>query len=400
MYDTIGNTENPKRSMSTQQLLQINVQNDRSLSKLGVITIYMTPEVKAALDGETTKNGETLFKLFTNGRALRGFKHLIETIREKEPKSKIVFTHQKTEITDGQIAINYDDYKKAAGEKFFSFYRETGLDAASYFLNQHFPKNFNYDNSRISEADVKKLDKNLQQIIEQIPKKKKNKKVIIDQTSKIISELSVKKKLLKEEVEDLENLRNTSNIFFFQSKIEELKTRLSKNYPETNGKSSWQRWIYVNNWLFGINYQLPIEKQKINIVGSMPDYLFPTMDGFLDILEIKLPSKDIIVKDYNHNGAYAWSSDTNKAIGQVVTYLSDIELYQLPLRDEIKRVYRQDIYLIKPRAFVLIGNKDGWSQEQHNALRKLNYSLHGIEVISYTDLLQRGKEIVEKYTKK
>jgi len=386
--------------MNDQGLIQINVKNSRSLGRLGKIIVYMSPEVKEALDSQTSNTGETLFNLFTKGRALRGFKHLVEKIREKDSKYKIIFTHKNTEKTKSQISINYDEYKKATSGKFFSFYRETGLDAASYFLNQHFPQDFIYDSSRITETDVKKINKNFSQVIEQIPKKRKNKKVIIDQTSKIISGLSVKKKLLKQEVEDLERLRDTSNIYFFQSKIEELKTRLTKRYPETKGKNSWQYWVYSNNWLFGVNYQSPIEKQKISIAGSMPDFLFPTIDGFLDILEIKLPSKKIIIKDSNHSGSYAWSGDTNKAIGQAVTYLSAIELYQLHLQQEIKKVYGREFYLIKPRATILIGNKNGWSREQHNALRKLNYSLHGIEVISYTDLLNRGLETVKNYTKK
>jgi uncharacterized protein (UPF0254 family) len=35
----------------------------------------------------------------------------------------------------------------------------------------------------------------------------------------------------------------------------------------------------------------------------MPDYLFPTLDGFIDILEIKLPEDDVIIKDTNHIGS-------------------------------------------------------------------------------------------------
>ncbi len=386
--------------MSGNQLIQVDVKNDRSLSKLGTVTVFLTPELKKELDGEKTKNGETLSVLFAKGMALRGFKHLIEKIREKNPTIKIVFTHEATSKAGGSIYVDYDGYKKATSQKFFAFYRETGLNAASYYLNQNFPTEYPYDSSKVSEADVKKFEKNFEQVISKVPKKRKNKKALIDQTSKVISELSAEKKLLKQEVEDLEKLRNTSNIFFFQSRLEELKKRLTKTYPETKGKNSWQEWVYKNNWLLGVNYQTPIEKQKINVAGSMPDFLFPTMDGFLDVLEIKLPSKAVIVKDPDHNSSYAWSSDANKAIGQVVTYLSDIELYQLHLRDEIKRVYNLDIYLIKPRAFILIGNKDDWTEEQHKALRKLNYSLHGIEVLSYTDLIQRGNEIIANYTNK
>lgn len=385
--------------MNEDKLIPVVVKNKRSLSKLGDVSVYLTQKLKSQLEGEKTKTDENLFTLFGRGMALRGFKHLVEKIREKEPKVKIIFTHKPTGKSNDQISINYDGYKKSTQEKFFALYRATGLDAASYFLNLHFPQDFSYDKPLISESDIKKLDKSFPQIIQQIPKKRKNQKAIIEQTSSIITELLVKKRLLRQEIDDLEKLRNQSNIFYFQTKLEELTTRLSRSHHETRGKDSWQSWIYENNWLFGVNYQPPIEKQKINIAGSMPDYLFPTLDGFLDILEIKLPSMEVIVKDPDHTGAYAWSGNTNKAIGQVVTYLNDIELYQLHLKQAIKRVYSLDIYLIKPRAFILIGKKDGWSEDQHQALRKLNYSLHGIEVITYSDLKDRGQEILDKYTK-
>lgn len=136
--------------MNKTQLIQVDVKNDRSLSKLGVVTVFLTPELKAELDKEKTKNGEMLSDLFVRGMALRGFKHLVEKIRGKTPKAKIVFTHNKTSKTENEIFIKYDKYKEATSAKFFTFYRETGLDAASYFLNHCFPEDFEYDSSKVS----------------------------------------------------------------------------------------------------------------------------------------------------------------------------------------------------------------------------------------------------------
>jgi len=104
-----------------------------------------------------------------------------------------------------------------------------------------------------------------------------------------------------------------------------LKERLKKEYPETSGPNSWQSWILDNHWLFRVNYQEPIEKQKINLDGIMPDYLFPRIDGFVDMLEIKLPNHSVITKDSSHSGSYRWTAETTKAIGQVVHYLSEID---------------------------------------------------------------------------
>lgn len=180
--------------------------------------------------------------------------------------------------------------------------------------------------------------------------------------------------------------------------LAEFTDRLTKKYSETTGPDSWQKWIYSHTWIFGVQYLSPFQKTRINLSGSMPDYLFPTVDDFLDILEIKLPEDDVIVLDSSHTGAYKWTAETNTALGQVVNYLNDVEHYRYELQDIIKREYGVDISIIKPRAFILIGNRELWSKEKKEALRKMNHSLHGIEIITYFDLLQRGTEITNMFS--
>jgi len=387
--------------MGQKRLIKVTVTNQRSLGKLGNIDVYLTTELKKELDKtKSRRGGESLFTLFQRGMALRGFKHLYEKIREKDKSIKIVFTHEGiSKKTKKEISISYKKYREATSSRFFAIYRETGLDGAGYFLNLNFPSDYQYDKARVSEKELRKVDKQLPEVLKKLSQTKKNKETIIKETQNVIRDLKSKKNLLKHDIAQLEELQKQSNIFVFQQKLKEFNNRLKKKYKETSGNSSWQSWIYANNWMFGINYQQPIEKQHINISGSMPDYLFPTIDGFLDILEIKLPTHSVIEEDSSHRGAYRWSAEANKAIGQVVNYLSDIDLYQLQLREEIKEKYGTELHIIKPRAYILIGNKSDWTSQKIKALRKLNYSLHGIEVLTYSDLSQRGHEIVEIYSR-
>lgn len=178
-----------------------------------------------------------------------------------------------------------------------------------------------------------------------------------------------------------------------QEVVEELRTRLQTgDYSETSGNDSWQKWIYKNNWLFGINYKKPIEKTKINIAGIMPDYLFPTLDGFVDILEIKLPDNAVINQDKSHSGSWKWSSETNEAIGQVVNYLGEIDRLRLEIEKNVTTVYQCEISLLKPRAYILVGDSSNWDSGKKEGLRKMNHALHGIEVLTYKDLLDRGNQ--------
>lgn len=387
-----------------KSLIKVEVKN-RSLGQHNNVEVFMTKKLKEELEKIKTQQGSNLFSLFQQGRGLRGFKHLIEKIKNKNKLNKIIFTHETLTREDKNgYWISFEDYRKKVGSKFFALYRETGLDGASFYLNTYFPKDFKYDKSIVSEKNIIKVSKKFPELIKEISNKTaKNRRAVIEEATDILkntSNLKNQKKLLKVEKEEFEKLQKQSNITIFQDKVLELKERLTKKYPETKGDNSWQKWIYKNNWIFGIQYQKPIEKSVVNLSGSMPDYIFPTMDGFMDILEIKLPSEEVVMEDTNHTGSYRWCGETNKAIGQVVNYLNDIERLQLELSDKIKDKYNVDIFLIKPRAFIVIGNSKNWGSVKKKALRKLNYSLHGIEVLTYSDLVSRGEEIIRRYTEK
>ena len=224
---------------------------------------------------------------------------------------------------------------------------------------------------------------------------------MLQETNKILrSKLKRKSKAIKDE---LQELRQETNLSFYETSLESLRQRLtsSKNYPETSGKDSWQTWVYANNWLFGVNYLRPIPKQKVGF-DNIPDYLFPTRDGFLDILEIKKPQPDVIRRDEHHAGSYVWCPDTNAAIGQVVKYIQELEDHRLEIRDRINERYGAEygiiFYIIRPRAFILVGESNGWRTVEIEAFRRLNYSLHGIEVVTYSHLINRGESIIKMLT--
>ena len=344
-------------------------------------------------------------ELFKQGMAIKGFKHLLEKLKAKNKKATLILTSDSTRKQGIKYFINYQDYVSKGQNRFLSFYRATGLDVSLSYLNTYFPKDFPSPKNQLTSQQLTKISRNLPEVLDETTKTKKSQKDLFNKTSQKVEELRQEEKSLKENVREFRKLIQQSSIAYYQAKIVELKERLAsgKTYSETKGKNSWQSWIYENNWIFGIQYETAIEKEKIGF-DSIPDFLFPTLDGFLDILEIKLPTPDIIKEDTHHPGSYIWSPDANKAIGQAVNYIHQIELNQLQLQQRINRNYAKELgrelFTIKPRAFILIGTTDSVSSEEKEALRKLNYSLHGIEVLSYTDLLQRGSNLISLYTRK
>ena len=127
----------------------------------------------------------------------------------------------------------------------------------------------------------------------------------------------------------------------------------------------------------------------------MPDYLFPTVDGFVDVLEIKLPDDPVINEDTSHKGSWKWTAEANAAIGQVVNYLGEIDRLRLEIERSIRANYGYEVSLVKPRAFILIGDSIDWDDSKKEGLRKLNHALHGIEVLTYRDLVARGAQAIK-----
>ena len=201
---------------------------------------------------------------------------------------------------------------------------------------------------------------------------------------------------MQEKIEELSALLEKSKLTSYRQKLDEFKQRLEIDYPESSGSDSWQEWIYKNNWLFGIQYGNSIGHPQVGF-RSILDYLFPTPDGFIDILEIKKPSHEVIKEDKSHSGSYKWSGEVNEAIGQVVYYLHEIEFHQLEISKRLKQELKLELSAIKPRAFILMGKSDKWSEVEKEAFRRLNHSLHGIEVLTYTDLLRRGENLIRVY---
>lgn len=381
----------------SQEFEKIKIKN-KGYGKLNGCEIFITKTLYRKLKSRKLRTGLSFIQLLELGRAIRGFKHLLENIKNKNESSKVILTDKKTKKINNDYYINLDEYSNKGWSRFLSFYRSTAIDVALTYLNEVFPDEFKKPKDSLTKKDLAKSRKHFDQLIDELTKKREHKKQLLKKTSELVLQLKNKKHLLKEEIAELEEIKNKSNIAYYATKIKEFKSRLEKNYRE----SSWQSWIYDNNWIIGVQYHTPIEKEKVGF-KSIPDYLFATLDGFIDILEIKLPNHEVIKKDQSHPGSYAWSPEANRAIGQVVHYLYEMELHQLELQRDINRAYStrlsREIYIIKPRAFILIGREDEWNERKKEAFRKMNHRLHDIEVITYTDLQQRGERIIELYSK-
>lgn len=145
----------------------------------------------------------------------------------------------------------------------------------------------------------------------------------------------------------------------------------------------WQRFFERNDWILGSDV---IELLDTRALGEheVTDLPFKGVDGFLDIIELKLPSVEIWTKDNIPR------SEVTIAIMQCARYLRTAETKA----NDHAKMKELGCEIIKPRITLIIGRSNGWSDEQRDQLRILNASLHDISILTFDHVLKRAEKMV------
>ncbi len=168
--------------------------------------------------------------------------------------------------------------------------------------------------------------------------------------------------------------------------IKEFETALAAG---NENEIFFQKWLESQSWAFGNAYTFRDEVRAIAL-GDQVDHLVKhTAHGLRDIFELKRPDSRLLLWDNDHR-SYYWSAETSHAIGQCHRYLD-------ALHDEARNGLRDnpDIVAYHPRAFIIQGRSAGWSQAQLNALHGLNSRLHGIQIMTYDQLLAQANRLLD-----
>lgn len=179
--------------------------------------------------------------------------------------------------------------------------------------------------------------------------------------------------------------RNSIRIKSLIKAMNELEAALETN----DNEQYYQDWCEENGWIFGNQYVLRDTERRISRKDNVDFLATSVISGFRDVIELKKPSFSVLMFDKSHESFY-FSSDTSKAIGQCHRYLDVLaEEAANGLRDN------REIVAYHPRATIVIGRSNNWSEEMHKALHGLNSRMSGISILTYDHLLLQGKRLIE-----
>ncbi len=152
-----------------------------------------------------------------------------------------------------------------------------------------------------------------------------------------------------------------------------------------------EEWVKENDWVFGIEYVRRLDATKIGL-HSDADLLVESLDGFVDLIELKKSSvKPLFIHDTIHDCYYP-SSPLPQVIGQTIHYLRVMEDQRLLLKSE------DGLNVLKPRAKIVIGLSSAMCIKEKESLRNFNDTLHNIEILTYDEIKQRARRIVDHYS--
>lgn len=181
-------------------------------------------------------------------------------------------------------------------------------------------------------------------------------------------------------------LRGSIRLSEMRSAVAELRSSLGRG---ESAEQVYQSWCEKHCWAFGNAYVVRDEVRAIT-TGDNIDLMLPNViAGYRDIVELKRPDMEVLLYDKAHKNHY-FSAEVSKAIGQCHRYLDMLyEFADKGLQDH------KEVVAYHPRATIVIGRSDDWSDERQRALHGLNRRMNGITVMTYDHLLAQGERLLE-----
>ena len=181
----------------------------------------------------------------------------------------------------------------------------------------------------------------------------------------------------------LRHIAAASRLVQYKEALTELRRLV--NDPAT-AEPKFQKHLEQNPWLFGSEYSELLERRAWSRDERLDYMLRRTADNYLEIVEIKTAFAEPLFHYDDSRGLYYPASRLSKVIGQVMKYIEEVERN----RDHIRVNDKEDTLKIRVRAIL---GRDHDTDHQA-ALRNLNDHLHGIEILTFDQLIRIGERMM------
>jgi len=213
-------------------------------------------------------------------------------------------------------------------------------------------------------------------------------KVIAQILSTVSGDLQVLQALVNSAIDNRQASVQVSaalNVARFSQALAQLQQLIKENADE----SAFQALLTDNPWMFGSEYSELLNRRGWTQNEVQDFALRRTVDGYLEIVEIKTPleGRPLFLEDKSHATLFQ-RAELSVVIGQVLNYLEKLDA------DRYRIIAENNEDTNKARAKIIVG-RDG-DERQIAALRRLNGHLHRVEIITFDQLVRIAGQVLKR----
>ncbi len=175
-------------------------------------------------------------------------------------------------------------------------------------------------------------------------------------------------------------------------------------------ESEWQGFFEKNKWIFGygLNYQILKQEQaqphyggtRVDGKGGQKgDYLTSTTGDidFTVLVEIKTPATPLLQGSVEiRAGAWSLSKELTDAVSQIEANMATWDKSGSEQPDNRDELEGRGVYTVQPKGIIVVGSLSQLdSRSKRETFQRFRKSIHGIDILTFDELYQRAKFIVE-----
>jgi len=325
-----------------------------------------------------------------SGRGFSGLKHILELLKSKLRKFTLSFTPNEDSVTKVRsfyrVRLSANSYKRF-GQRMWDANRQLKLRMGRQLLSEVLPDYFSISDSVLSYQ---------RGLFSDILTNNFDIRRLSPEDSVALTRLFARSRLQKDlSVLDIPTAYKTTRdaqLIYLKRLVDDFDREIHNGHEE----AWWQRYFHSNILFFQNNYIHRLDRMNISVPGiQFPDFSVITADGYLDIIEIKQPSTDLLKEDTSRHNFY-WSTEISKAISQVENYIDNIEKHSDSIRVSLKDKADLDIKIIRPRGIIIAGSSSQFlgNRKKSDDFQRLNRGLKHIQIIQYDELSQTLKNTI------
>lgn len=200
---------------------------------------------------------------------------------------------------------------------------------------------------------------------------------------------------------DLQNANEKIKLEQFQVALQELHELLGE--AEHISESIWQRKIQKLLLLLYPQYVLCAREltfKGIDGCDKRPDYILVDANGFIDVMEIKKPTVDVLSRQPLYRNNYVPSREFSGTIQQIEKYifcLNSLDRERDSFFSCLSKLFPGEINLqvVNPKGILLLGRSKDFNDQQTRDFELIRRQYKNIaDIMTYDDLIARIRRII------